>query len=142
MKSLHAGAVTVISVALVCSSFGCAMLQAGPNDKEMLTELLNGWKDAMEKGDVDATMSFFSKNYMDETGTDYDTYESRLEQILPVMANWETEYILDEVEVDIDGTVATLSHVGLDMAYNYVGITLTAEKEDGAWLIVNSEIEQ
>jgi len=143
LKKARTVAVLMVSLAVVYIASGCAMLQRGPSDEQLLSELLHGWQAAMEQGDVDKLMSFYSESYVGGDGSDYATTKERMEQIVPMLEQIEAEFSSAETQIQIEGDKATLAPISVESSYGAAEITLIATKEaPGMWRITSSEMER
>ena len=128
-----------VLVTMVC---GCAMLQGGPTDQELVESTIETMKAAMQAQDVEQIMAVYSEDFVDERGG-----KEELRQMI--------EYIIDEgymdsIEIDtenaaaaVDGATAKYGPVDLlgdfgSMTFEYV---LTKEA-DGVWRIIESTPSQ
>lgn len=141
-KARKVVAVTV-SLALVYLASGCAGLQRGPSDEELLGELIRGWKSAMDEGDVDKLLSFYSKDYKGARDTDYEGLAERMEQMVPLFKEYDVEIAIADTKTEIDGNTATLGPIVLDSSFGSRNMAINATKEaDGVWRITGTEVER
>ncbi len=133
---LKLGAGVVVMV-LLC---GCAAFGKGPSDEELIGRMLDTWKAAAEKQDLDAQMALFSENFEGEQGGKAELKQFMLEAkdmgYLDDMA-----VIVDDVELKIEGTTATAYPLTVETAMGEATIGLELTKEAGGWMITGMEME-
>lgn len=130
--------VGVLIVALVC---GCRMI-GGPSDEKLIKSAMADWKTALTNRNLDRVMTVYSENYASERVNGKDA-------IRQFMTRAFNEGWLDNVNVNFEeakpaieedkaqfGPVAFISDRGT-MKVDY-----TLQKEDGAWLIVSSKMQE
>jgi len=143
LKSGRTVVAVTVSLALVYLAGGCAGLQRGPSDEELLGELLRGWQAALDEGNVDNLMSLYSKDYMAEDGTDYEGLADRMEQIVPLLKEYGVEISTADAEIEIERSSATLGPIAFDSSFGSRTMSIEAAKEsDGVWRITGTTVEQ
>jgi ketosteroid isomerase-like protein len=140
-KTLTPGVLAAL-VALVYVAGGCAMLNRGPSDKDLLGEFLSTYETALVEGDADALVSLYSESYESSDGTDYEEAMTRLRRIVPMFEEWSIEVGTAETQIVVKGDAATLSPVVFDTPGGEMALTMFVTKEaDGVWRITGSETE-
>jgi ketosteroid isomerase-like protein len=122
---------------------GCAILNRGPSDKDLLSELLSTYETALVEGDADKLVSLYSEDYESSDGTDYEDAMTRLRRIVPMIAEWDIEVGTAETQIVVKGDTATLSPIVFDTPSGKMTLTIFATKDaGGVWLITGSEMER
>ena len=143
MKKARTIMVLAVSIALVYVASGCAILQRGPSDEELLQDLLNTYETSLKEADVDALIELYSKDYEGQDGGDYEQTVAFLEQIVPALEDYGVEVSAAEAEIAIDGNTAEVGPVILDTPEGSMELTLiTTKEDDGCWRITGSEMQQ
>jgi len=143
LKNARTVVAVIVSLALVYLAGGCTVLQRGPSDEELLGELLRGWKDAMDEGDVDKLLSFYSKTYTGRDGTDYEGLADRMGEVVPLLKEYDVEISTADAKIKIERDAATLGPIAFDSSFGSRNMSMNAEKEaDGVWRITGTEVEQ
>ena len=143
LKCARTAIVVTVSLGLVYLASGCAGLQRGPSDEELLRELLGGWQAAMDEGDVDKVLSFYSKDYKGARGTGYEGLAERMEQMLALLEEYDVEISTADANIEIEGKAAALGPVVLDSSFGSRDMSINATKEaDGVWRITGTEVER
>ena len=143
MKSARTVVVLTVSLALVYLASGCAGLQRGPSDEELLSELLRGWQAAMDEGNVDKLLGFYSKDYTGAEDTDYEDLAERMEQVVPMLEEYDVEISTADAKIGIERNKATVGPIAFDSAFGSRTIVMEATKEaDGVWRITGTDVEE
>ncbi len=143
MKSGRTVVAVAVSLALVCLAGGCAGLQRGPSDEELLGELLRGWQAALHEGNVDNLLSLYSKDYASEDGTDYEGLAARMEQIVPLLKEYGVKISAADAKIEVERNKATLGPIAFDSSFGSRTMSMEAAKEtDGVWRITGTNVEQ
>jgi hypothetical protein len=132
--------VLAASIALVAS--GCATLQGGPSDEEMLRELVDTYATALQAGDVETLVPLYSTSYESARGGDYEQSMERMREWVPQMAEWDVDISAEGAEIAIDGDTARVGPVTFESERGTRDTTLLTAKEDGCWLISGTEWER
>jgi len=141
-KKLTPGVLAALLV-LVLVAGGCAMLNRGPSDKDLLSELLHKYETALTEGDTDALVSLYSEDYESSDGTNYEESMTRLRRIVPIIKELDVKVNAAETQVHIEGGTATLSPIVFDTPGGVMILTIFATKNaEGVWLITGSEMER
>ena len=142
LKKARTVGVWVVSFALVYMASGCATLQRGPSDEEMLGKLLETYTTAMREGDADALIHLYSKDYENPRGGDYEQTMERLRDFVPMFAQYDVEISTDDAKVEIDGNQASVGPINFEADRGAWSTTLiTTKEEDGCWRITGTEWE-
>ena len=143
LKNARTVVAVTVSLALVYLASGCAVLQRGPSDEELLGELLRGWKAAMDEADVDKLLSFYSKDYTGGDGTDYEGLADRMGEVVPLLKEYDVEIVIADAKIEIERDAATLGPIAFDSSFGARNMSMNAAKEtDGVWRITGTEVEQ
>ena len=143
LKSGRTVVAVAISLALAYLASGCAGLQRGPSDEDLLGELLRGWQTALDEGNVDNLLSFYSKDYTSEDGTDYEGLADRMEQIVPLLEEYGVEISAADAKIEIERNKATLCPIAFDSSFGSRTMSMEAAKEaDGVWRITGTSVGQ
>jgi hypothetical protein len=134
--------VLVVLLALVYVAGGCAMINRGPSDTDLLSELLHKYETALVEGNSDTLVSLYSESYESSDGTGYEEAMTRLRRIVPMIKEWDVKVDAAETQVHIEGDTATLSPIVFDTPAGGMTLTMFATKEaGGVWRITGSETE-
>jgi hypothetical protein len=143
LKNARRAGLLVVSLALVYMANGCAILQRGPSDEEMLKDLLGTYVTSLEEGSVEKHLTVYSKDFEGANGESYDGMAQNLEELMPMLQDWGMEISTEETEIAIDGDKAEIGPIVFEFSQGGVQITLSTTKgDDGRWLITGSEMEQ
>jgi len=143
LKNARTLGVCVMSFALVYLASGCATLQGGPSDEELLGTLLETYMTAMKEGDADALVALYSKDYESPRGGDYEQMTERLREFIPMLAQYDVEISADEAKVEIDGGQGSVGPINFDAAGRAWSTTLiTTKEDDGCWRITSTEFQR
>jgi len=143
LRGLNMTLIRLVLVALLCPLLGCALLQRGPTDEELLGDLLRGWQAAMDARDVDKVMTFYSKDFMSPQGADYEGMKEALERFVPQFDDYGVKLSSADASITIEGDTATIEPITLEADMGSMTLSLIATKEaPGVWRITNSEMEQ
>lgn len=135
--------VCVVSLVLVYVASGCAALQGGPSDEELLGTLLETYTKAMKEGDADALIALYSKDYESPRGGDYEETTERLREFIPRLAEYDVNISTDEAKVEVDGNQGSVGPINFDAGSRAWSTTLiTTKEEDGCWRITGTEWER
>jgi len=125
----------VLAVVLVCGCIG----MRGPSDEELIANTMTTWQEAIMAPDVETLMATYSEEYETSEVPDKESMRQFMEMIADQGYLDDMEVSMEEAETVIDGETATVSPVEIGTAMGSMTIEFTLQKEDGAWLIVNSE---
>jgi ketosteroid isomerase-like protein len=132
-----------VSIALVYMASGCAILQRGPSDEELLQDLLNTYETSLNEADVDALIELYSKDFVGDEGRGYEETVEFLREIVPSLEEYGVEVSAAEAEIEIEGNTATIAPVVLETSEGDMSMTLiTTKEDDGCWRITSSEMQQ
>lgn len=140
MKNARTVVLVVVSLALVYMASGCAMLRGGPSDEELLHDLLNTYKTALEAGNAEGLIALYSKNYESPRGATYEETVERMRQWIPRLAERDVEISIADAEIEIEGDTARLGPITSETPRGTRSSTLIVTKEeDGVWRITSRE---
>ena len=140
LKNARTVGVCVVSLALIYVASGCATLQGGPSDEELLVKLLETYTTAMKEGDPEALIPLYSKHYESPRGGDYEETMERLREFIPRFAERDVKMTTDDAKVEIDGDHASVGPINFESERGAWSTTLiTTKEEDGCWRITGTE---
>ena len=128
--------VGVVAMVMLC---GCLMMGRGPSDEDLIARTVEDYKAAMIANDLDKIMATFSENYQGSNAPDKESLRDSMEQIIGGGILDDLEVDLENLETTIEGDEATVYGIELSTAMGEITMDLTLKKEDGKWLIVQSE---
>ena len=142
MRNARTVMVLAVSFAVIYMASGCATLQRGPSDEELLADLLSTYGTSLQEADVDKLIGLYSKDYVSPEGGDYEETVSFLRQVVPSLEGYNLEISTTDARIEIEGKTATIGPISFDADWGEMQITLFATKEaDGCWRITSSEME-
>jgi hypothetical protein len=143
LKNARTVGVCVVSLALVYLASGCATLQGGPSDEELLGKLLETYSKAMKEGDADALIALYSKDYESPRGGDYEETTERLREVIPRLAEYDVNISTDDAKAEVDGNQGSVGPINFDADRGAWSTTLiTTKEEDGCWRITGTEYQR
>ena len=121
---------------MALAGMGCAAL-GGPSDTDLVCDVMAQWDAAMQAGDVDTVMAFYSEDYSGWRGTGVEELRERFEDWLPQMAEAEgSVFDISEAVPTVEENTATFSPITLRMGDRSFQMQYTLTKEtDGVWRI-------
>ena len=119
---------------------GCASMQKGPSDEELVAGVLAGWKAAFDAQDVERIMAAFSEDFLDNEGLGKEPFREMVEAAI-------SQGFFDGVQLAIDGAITMIEGDTANVAQvEFVGgedipvLSLVLKKEDdGVWRIVSAD---
>lgn len=141
MKKSAAVWTSVCCLAAVLMLCGCATGGKGPTDEEQIKGLVEGWKAAMVAQDIEKIMVAFSEKFTHYEAPDKAAMKDFIQSAIDMGYLEDAEINLDEMQVTIEGTTATVYPLSLSSAAGEVTLELTLTKEESGWHITGMDIE-
>lgn len=121
-----------------------------PSDESRIKKLFKEGSKAIEKKDIDASMSKISYNYTDEYGLTYLLIKESMKSVFQRMNDIKIEYENLNIKVDdekatVDMDVRIIATIGNDTGYilgdlpKPAHLRFTLEKERTKWLVTKTE---
>jgi len=121
-----------------------------PSDESRIKKLFKEGSEAIEKKDIDASMSKISYNYTDGYGLTYLLIKESMKSVFQRMNNIKIEYEdlnikVDDEKATADMDVRIIATVGNDTGYilgdlpKPAHLRFTLEKERTKWLVTKTE---
>lgn len=130
--------VGVLIVAMVC---GCRMI-GGPSDEKLINTTMADWKTALKARNLDKVMVVYSENYVSQRGSGKDAMREFMTRVF-------SEGWMDNVKVDLEEAKPTIEEdkaqfgpVEFTSDRGTMKIDYALQKENGAWLIVSSKMQE
>lgn len=135
MKMMLRGMCVCLLAAAIMT--GCANTAPKVSDQDLITDLVNQLKVALESKDLDGIMNTFSEEfYHPEVGGKEEGREM-LQMALEAGYADNGEVFLDDMEIHMDeGGTASVYPIDLAADPGSISIELVVKKEDAGWLIV------
>lgn len=132
--------VVVLTVVILC---GCQIPGLGPSDKELINATMTKWKAALIAHDVDKLMETYSENYLNSEDGDKNSVREYVAGVIEEGYLDNLKVNLEDAQITIEGDIATVAPVELTSdTGTYVLEYNKLKKENGAWLIVNSKVQE
>jgi ketosteroid isomerase-like protein len=138
------GLVLVMLGAMGGLLLGCAGGKVkGPTDEELVTRAVTDWKAAWEQKDVEGITAGLSPGFMTADGGMPEDVREYAQRLFAREGN-RLEFLLEEMEVSVEGEIATVDGVrgrftGRDsegrLSEGLIGFSLRLRKEQDEWLI-------
>lgn len=137
-------AYTTMAAVLSVLALGCAT-GGGMTDDEAIAALLKNWEAGVLEIDIDKMMATYSENF-EHDGYEYDAAsKDELREYIEFSideGNFDgVELYLDDIDVEIDGTEASVYPIDYTNDQGTITIELILTKEKGGWLITDMLIE-
>ncbi len=121
-----------------------------PSEEKRIKKVFKEGSVAIEKEDIDKTMSKVSYNYKDEHGFSYLYVKEFLKIIFKRFENIQINYKIIKIDITknravVEANVIVSAYTGENFHYllgdisNPAAVKFSLEKERGKWLIVNTE---
>ena len=135
----------VMSLSVACVMVmlvtGCATSPPALTDEELIEVLTDEGMAAIEAQDIDKLMTYFSEDFSNYQLGDKEGVQDFIE-------NAKQMGYLDDLEIDLTEKVTTITGdkgsggpVILNGSFGSITITLDGVKEEGAWKVVNMDIQ-
>ncbi len=132
----------LMAVTLVALTGGCATLDKGPSDEELVTATMEAMQSAIAAQDLDKIMALYSEDFFSE-----ETGGGKAE-VRTFLSDWIDQGVMEGVEVDIEDMkiaiedgAATVAPVVYDSPFGQLLAEYTLKKEDNTWRVVGAVIE-
>jgi ketosteroid isomerase-like protein len=132
------GLLRVGVVALMLIS-GCAGFDRGPSDEELIRAVIEKWKAAAVAQDIDAQMTLLSESFQGSQGSKAETRGFML-QVKEMGYLEDTEVLLEEAEITIEGDAATAYPIGIETAMGTATVELRLTREAAGWAITGMNL--
>jgi ketosteroid isomerase-like protein len=130
-----------MALMLVALAGGCATLDKGPSDEELIAATMEAMQSAIAAQDLDKIMDVYSEDFSGENG------EGKAE-VRDFIANWidmgvmeEVEVNIEEMETTIENGTATVAPVVYESSFGQLVAEYTLQKEENTWRVVGASIE-
>ena len=131
---------TLALVVLMLSVFGCQESQVQKaNPKQSIQETLVKLQNKYAKEDVEGIMAFYSEDYEGPNGGGKGSTEEFLSGMKEQGYLADTEVVLDDVVIKVDGKTATADPVTYSGGWGQAGYKHTFKKEGSTWKIIAGE---
>ena len=131
---------TLTLALLMLPVFGCLESQVKKaNPKQDIKNALVKLQDAYVKQDIDAIMAVYSEDFSGEQGAGKAQVEEFLIGIKDQGYLADTEVVLDNVVIEVDGDTATAIPVTYSGGWGQVDYKTTFKKEGSTWKIIAGE---
>ncbi|MBI3119069.1 MAG: penicillin acylase family protein, partial [Candidatus Hydrogenedentes bacterium] len=97
-------------------------------------QVLEQWKKAMEAGELDQAMTFYSDDFASTEGGDKAGTRDYLQSAKDSGYLDGLKIALEDTEVAVDGDTATIKNISAEGGFGVVALNFTAKKQDGKWL--------
>ena len=131
--------VVVLAVVMFC---GCQILGLGPSDEDLVNATMADWKAALIAHDMDKLMETYSENYANTQGGDKDSVREFIAGVIDQGYLDNVKINLEDAQIKIEGDKADVDPVELTSDGGTYVLDYTLQKEQKAWLIVFSEMQQ
>lgn len=129
----------ILAVSLVAVVSGCASMPGGASVEDEVLATMAKYVEAMKANDVDGLVAFFSEDWENDEGATKDVLEGYFQGLADQGLNEDTEVILDETKVVMEGKVATMGPVVYKSSQDETAWEYEMVKEaDGVWRCVYS----
>ncbi len=131
-----------LAVLLVLGTAACATGAPAPSPEEEVAARVQSWADALEAHNVDEVMTFYSDSFEHyEYGTK-SGYREYLQSVVDEGLFEDLEVFAEDMEIDVDGTQATVYPIDLQAAFGGAVIELIWEEEAaGVWRITAMDVQ-
>ncbi len=135
----------LLGMAAILVTNGCATMGSGASDDELIGALLGQWEEAVLAADADRLLATHSENFAHD-GYDYDAEDKAglreyIEGSIDQGGFEDVELNMEDLEVAIEGGVATVYPIDYTVAEGTITIELILTKEKAGWLITDMHIE-
>lgn len=137
--------VTLLGMAAVLVTSGCATGGRGASDGDQINALLEKWKAAVLAADADRLMATHSESFAHD-GYEYDAEDKvglreYVEESIAQGGFDDVELNMEDMEITIEGGSATVYPIEYTVPEGTITIELTLAKEKAGWLIIDMAIE-
>lgn len=129
--------VGLLILAFIVGVCGCAALQRGPSDEELIRQTLVQWKAGMENHDLDVMMATISEDFVSDEGGGKADFRAFLRRHIEEGTLSGARMDLESAMIAIEDDMATVENAGLSGDRGSVVLDMELKKEaDGVWRIV------
>ena len=125
-------------LALVVMAGGCATMQKGPSDEEMIRSTLEAKWAAMKAEDIDKTMAAYSEDFTGQNGATKSEVRQFFMDAIDQGYMEELETDSEAMEIAVDGDTATAGPVTYSVSAGSGTVDYELRKENGEWKIVDA----
>ena len=127
----------VVTLAVVFGVCGCAGMQKGPSDQELIQQTLIRWKSGIESHNVDEMMAVISEEFVSDEGGSKADFREYIAGLIDDGTLSGAQLDIERSTVTIEGDMATVENAGLHGDRGSVVLDMDLKKEaDGVWRIV------
>ena len=127
----------LFAVAFAVGVCGCAGMQKGPSDEELIQQTLMKWKSGVESQDLDTMMAAVSEDFVSDEGGSKADFREYLAGVIDEGYLTGAEMDIESATVVIEDQMATAENLGLSGDRGSVILDMDLKKEeDGVWRIV------
>lgn len=130
--------VSVITAVLIC---GCQMI-GGPSDEKRINTTMADWKTALKTRNLDGVMTVYSEDYVSERVDGKDAIRQFMTRAFNEGWLENVNVNLEEAKPAIEENKAQFGPVAFISDRGTMKVDYTLQKEDGAWLIVSSKMQE
>jgi ketosteroid isomerase-like protein len=131
--------VVALAVVMLC---GCQILGMGPSDEDLVSATMADWKAALIAHDMDKLMETYSENYVNTQGGGKESVREFISGAIDQGYLDNTKVNLEDAKITIEEGKATVAPVEVTSDTGVYVLEYELQKENGAWLIINSESQQ
>jgi len=118
---------TLLGMVGILVAGGCATTGSGASDDELIGTLLGQWKQAILSEDAEGLLAKYSEDFAHD-GIQGDRYK-------------DAEINIEDVDITIEGGVATVYPIEFSNWEGRVTIELTLARETAGWLITDMQVD-
>lgn len=127
-----------LCLAALCVA-GCVSFAPGSSDEERIASMLDDWRRAFEKRDVDGIMKHYSEAYQSEQVGGKEKLREFIQGAMDRGMLDNMEMGVKDAAISVDGNLATVGPVAVISARGTMPLRLQLQKEyGGKWRIVGS----
>lgn len=133
-KRVLCGLLVMLFAVGVC---GCAGLQRGPSDEELIQQTLAQWKAGMESQNVDVMMATISEEFVSDEGGSKADFREFLTRMIDDGTLSGAQMDIESAMIAIEGDMASVENIGLSGDRGSIVLDMDLKKEaDGMWRTV------
>lgn len=133
-KRVLCGLLVMLFAVGVC---GCAGLQRGPSDEELIQQTLAQWKAGMESQNIDVMMATISEEFVSDEGGSKADFREFLTRMIDEGTLSGAQMDIESAMIAIEGDMASVENIGLSGDRGSIVLDMDLKKEaDGMWRTV------
>lgn len=131
----------LMTLTLVALTGGCATLEKGPSDEELIAATMEAMRLAIAEQDLDKIMDLYSEDFSTETGEGKAEARDFLQNWIDMGVMEGVEVNIEEMKTTIENDTATVGSVVYESPFGQLLAEYTLKKEDNTWRVVGASID-